>query len=300
MTKYVFWIAVLINTMFACLWAFWGIIENFHEGWYYESIWMNIGLMLAQYLLFTFVFTALGLVATKWNKTGALLFIIAGILIPLLKIRTNAAIFIFAIPLALTGILFWFGDIKNKKWAFMIIAGAPLITILIFGFEPAIRISKRIDDGNFGIRTVEGNKTKLQWAPEGPGWATSTKELEGKNWYDITEIVSKLKEDGKTLSDTPVYIWRLPTIEEAICSLTRNGNNSGGTWNPSTSEANYEIMPDKESPLWKIHSPIIYWWTSTELNDTTAYRIVYNGSFQKIKKKVKMGSLGYRAVKSIY
>ena len=30
------WIAVAISTIITCFWAFWGIIENFHEGWYYE------------------------------------------------------------------------------------------------------------------------------------------------------------------------------------------------------------------------------------------------------------------------
>jgi hypothetical protein len=58
-------------------------------------------------------------------------------------------------------------------------------------------------------------------------------------------------------------------------------------------------MPDKESPLWKIHSPIIYWWTSTEVNDSTVYRVAYNGSVQKLNKKIKMGSLGYRAVREM-
>ena len=32
------WIAVVLSTVFTCLWALWGILENFHEGWYYESL----------------------------------------------------------------------------------------------------------------------------------------------------------------------------------------------------------------------------------------------------------------------
>jgi hypothetical protein len=28
------WIAVSLSIVITCFWAFWGIIENFHEGWY--------------------------------------------------------------------------------------------------------------------------------------------------------------------------------------------------------------------------------------------------------------------------
>jgi hypothetical protein len=27
------WIAVGLSTFITCVWAFWGIIENFHESW---------------------------------------------------------------------------------------------------------------------------------------------------------------------------------------------------------------------------------------------------------------------------
>ncbi|MBC8350439.1 MAG: hypothetical protein H8E66_00525 [Planctomycetes bacterium] len=36
------WIAVVLSTAITCFWAFWGIIENFHEGWYFESVWSNL------------------------------------------------------------------------------------------------------------------------------------------------------------------------------------------------------------------------------------------------------------------
>ena len=44
------WIAVVFSTAVTSFWAFWGIIENFHEGWYYDSWLSNVGLMLVQYL----------------------------------------------------------------------------------------------------------------------------------------------------------------------------------------------------------------------------------------------------------
>ena len=55
------WTGVGLSTLAACAWAFWGIIENFHEGWYYPSLWGNLGLMLSQYLVFR---------AVKAAKTG--------------------------------------------------------------------------------------------------------------------------------------------------------------------------------------------------------------------------------------
>src|ERR1041384_3630472 len=33
------WVAVALSTVFACFWAFWGIIENFHEGCFHPSLW---------------------------------------------------------------------------------------------------------------------------------------------------------------------------------------------------------------------------------------------------------------------
>lgn len=292
-------IAIAITCIFSCFWAFWGIIENFHEGWYYESLYMNVGMMLFQYLIFSFIFIVLGVVAITWKNIGTILFILSGILIPVLEIRSNAAIFVFSLPLIITGILFWFGELKNKKWAYITLFGLPFLTLIISGMEPIIRVSQRIDDKNYESRIVQGNGVKLIWAPEGFGWETSTEQLHPKSWNEITDLVAHLNADGKTLSDTAVNLWRLPTIEEAVASLTRNEKNCGGKWIQSTATATYEIMPDKESPLWKINSPIVYWWTSTEVNDTIAYRIVYNGSVQKQKKKIKIGSLGYRAVKQV-
>jgi len=293
------WTAISITCAFSCFWAFWGIIENFHEGWYYESTLMNIGSMIIQYLIFSLMFLLIGLVAIKWKKIGAVIFILTGLLIPTIGIRSNAAIFVFSLPLFITGVLYWFGELTSKKRAYLAIICLPILTLIISGIEPIIRVSQRIDDKNYEARIVEGNAVKLIWAPEGFGWATTSEQMQGKSWNEVTDLISHLNQDGKTLSDTVVNVWRLPTVLEAVASLTRNGKNCGGKWNQSLSKATYDTMPDKESPLWKIHSPIVYWWTSTEVNDSTVYRVVYNGGVQKQNKKIKMGSLGFRAVKEI-
>jgi len=32
------WVAVTVSLFLACLWALWGILENYHEGWYSTSL----------------------------------------------------------------------------------------------------------------------------------------------------------------------------------------------------------------------------------------------------------------------
>jgi hypothetical protein len=113
------------------------------------------------------------------------------------------------------------------------------------------------------------------------------------------KVCTYLTEDGTALADTPVNAWRLPTIDEAVRSLVQHGTNAGGTWDSASGKPSYEVIPDKESPLWKNHSPIIYWWTATEVNDSVAYRVVYNGGVQALPKKTRMGDLAFRAVRSV-
>ena len=57
------WIAVGLSTAITCIWAFWGIIENFHEGWYNESMLLNVGLMFVQYLSPMLIFMGITLVS---------------------------------------------------------------------------------------------------------------------------------------------------------------------------------------------------------------------------------------------
>jgi hypothetical protein len=66
-------------------------------------------------------------------------------------------------------------------------------------------------------------------------------------------------------------VWRLPTVDEAVRSMARHGRNSGGVWDAETGKAAYNMIPDKESPLWNVHSQVIYWWTATEIDAERAY-----------------------------
>jgi hypothetical protein len=106
-----------------------------------------------------------------------------------------------------------------------------------------------------------------------------------------------LTPDGLGLAETPVDVWRLPTVEEVVRSLCRHGRHAGGTWDAALGSARFQIMPDKESPLWDGHSKIIYWWTSTEVDPDQALRISYNGHVMPLPKKVAYGYMGFRAVR---
>jgi hypothetical protein len=99
------------------------------------------------------------------------------------------------------------------------------------------------------------------------------------------------------VAQTPQNIWRLPSVAEAVRSMARHGRNSMGVWDPLTSEAVYETKPDKESPLWNTRSPVIYWWTATEIDGNRAYIIVYDGRVWPRDKELSQDYLGFRCVK---
>ncbi len=72
------WIAVSLTVIISSILAYWGAVENFHEGWY-SSIWENIFMLVFQYLLFTIVFVLLAIVMLKWKRIGLILHIATGL-----------------------------------------------------------------------------------------------------------------------------------------------------------------------------------------------------------------------------
>jgi hypothetical protein len=293
------WIAVAVTTAFAGFWAYWGSLENFHEGWYYASFVQNLVLALVQYWIWSLTFIVLGAVSLRWPKAGAIVFIAAAVLVPTVGIRTSAAIVIFAIPLAVMGVCWWFGRPEPKKWAYAVIIGIPLLLLVGLSIEPAIRVAGRYGDGNLRARAIEGNAVNLLWAAQGPGWPQGGPGEKMASWTEARAICSRLNFDGTAVVDTPTNFWRLPTVQEAVRSLVQHGTNAGGTWDSVTRRPSYIRPPDKESPLWNVHSPVIYWWTSDQLTDSTAYRVVYNGMVSALPKKLRVGYLGFRAVREV-
>ena len=288
------WIGVGLSMLITSVWAFWGIVENFHEGWYEETLIKNLGLMFIQYLSPMIIFMLVTLASIRWRRIGAgLHFLIAILTLFFFNAFSNAATFLIILPLVGIGLLYWFGTLANKKLAYMIAIGIPVVTLVISGIEPVIRVSKRMDDGNYQARLVSGNGAELLWAPAGPGWPE-----EGGDWVDAQYACQHLSADGLLLETGPKNLWRLPTVDEAVRSMALHGKNSGGSWDAKNAEASYDIKPDKESPLWNVHSPVIYWWTDTEVDEEHAYMIVYDGEVWSRPKETSLPYLGFRCVRS--
>jgi hypothetical protein len=289
------WVAVSISILITCFWAFWGIIENFHEGWYSESLLVNLGMMFLQYLSPMLIFMSVTLVSISWPRFGGGLHgIFALFAIWFFKAFSNAATFLIILPLVGIGALYWFGRPQPRKVANALAVGLPVLTLILFGIKPAISVSQRINDENLDARVVQGNGVTLTWAPDGPGWPRA-----GSDWYEAQRVCQHLAEDGLTLAPTQQKIWRLPTVEEAVRSMTRHGQNSGGEWDAEIAEATYKTTPDKESPLWNVHSQVIYWWTATEIDEDQAYIIVYDGKIWPRAKQFGPAYLGFRCVRPL-
>ena len=288
------WLALGVSTLVTCFWAFWGIVENFHEGWYFETLLSNLGLMFVQYLSPMLLFMTVTLVSIFWHRIGGGLHVVVALLaIWFFKAFSNAATFLIILPLIGMGLLYWFGRLEPRKLAASVAVGLPLLTLFIAGTGPAVRVSQRIDDGDLQARLVHGNGVDLIWAPDGPGWPR-----EGTTWYEAQKACAYLSEDGLAVAPTPQNIWRLPTVDETVRSMARHGINSGGVWNAETIKATYDITPDKESPLWNIYSQVIYWWTATEVDEDHAFIIVYDGKVWPRSKDFGPAYLGFRCVKS--
>ena len=288
------WIAVGISAAIGSFWAFWGAIENFHEGWFYPSLLMNLGLMLAQYLLPMLLFMGLSLAALLWPRTASLLFLAgAAAAAWFFRGRPSATVLpLVAVPLVLLAAAHGYGRPAPRKRAIALLIGLPLATALASGIEPAFRVARRFDDGNLGARRIAAGDDDLVWAPAGPGWPQK-----GVSWEEASQRCRYLNADGTALEKTSRDIWRLPTVEEAVAAQHRHGRNCGGRWDASVGKPAYTTRPDKESPLWDAHSPVIYWWTATEAKGGKAYALAYNGNVWPRAKTARMGSLAFRAVK---
>jgi hypothetical protein len=287
------WIAVGLSTLITCFWAFWGIIENFHEGWYYESFPSNVGLMVVQYLSPMFIFMGVALISILWPRVGGALHAVLALLVAGFFQAWTSTVTLFLIaPLVGIGALYWFGRPQPRKIALSLALGLPILTLAVSGAEPILRVSQRVNDGDLQARLVHGNGVDLVWAPEGPGWPRT-----GANWYEAQQVCRHLSEDGLSTAPVPRDIWRLPTVDEAVRSMARHGQNSCGVWDAETARATYESTPDKESPLWNVHSQVIYWWTATETDEEHAYIIVYDGKVWPRPKSFGAAYLGFRCVR---
>jgi hypothetical protein len=143
------------------------------------------------------------------------------------------------------------------------------------------------------LRLVEGNGVTLLWAPAGQGWTRDG----NISWAAAKERVRYLTADGLSLATQPQDLWRLPTREEVVRSLSRDNLNAGGDWDAARERASYQRKPDKESPLWDPYAPLIYLWTADDVDPQRAWVVVYHGGVYPQSKSLGSSSLGFRAVR---
>ena len=202
------WIAVAIVIVIASFWAYWGGIENFHEGWYSKSIWENILMMLVQYWSLTLVFIIIGLIGIRFPIGSLPLCIVIGIAAAIFLSGASFSLVwvMIVMPLTGLGLLFFFGRAKPRRLAYTLVYALPIIILIITNTFGMVRVSKRIDDGDYGQRRVETSSVCLIWAPRGPGWPDN-----GVSYYEAKEICAHLNEDGTEILEEEV-LPKFPSI----------------------------------------------------------------------------------------
>jgi hypothetical protein len=287
------WAAVLLSTGLSSLWASWGSIENFHEGWYFRELWRNIGLMLVQYLAWMFVPMVAGLLALRRPGVGVVAHAaLAGGAVWLFG-ATGAGGQLIAGPLLLLGALHGYGRARPVTKARQLLISLPLFTAFASGAYPGWRAVTRPTTVDLSMRQIGGNGVDLVWAPAGPGWDES-----GFSWFEAQRRCDHLTADGRNLAAARQHEWRLPTADEVARTMQWRGENAGGRWDPTMDRPMYRVTPDKEAPLWNPYSKVIYWWTADEVDTNRAYRIAYNGRVLAVRKASGPAYLACRCVRA--
>ncbi len=290
--KIIGWITFIITLSIICMWSYWGINEAFHEGWYHTSLLQNLSLTFIQYLSIPIIFLAISIIALNYKKIGLGLFLSLAIF-SMFFFNSNAGRILIFIPLLLFALGFYYGEFKSKKLFILLLIIIPILIILGFGIPQLIRVENRFNDNDFRTRTITGNNITLTWAPQGVGFP-----LDGTDWQTAKDNCVHLNEKGTFLEDKEVNIWRLPTRDEIVRSLTRQNINVKG-FIDEFGIAQYELKSDKETPLWNPNSQIIYYWTNEAENEKKAYLVAYNGYILTRSTNSGADYQGYRCVKRL-
>lgn len=290
------------TTLMSCVYGWWGIVANFHFGWYHPTLFRNL-VCLFGYLTPTIIIVLLAVCALNSPSVGfgAHLVLAIGLVIALFFSYWSSNhsvppihLLVTATLLVMVGTFYWLGQLQATPWALLVVVVPPLLTVAGFGFGPAFRVAHRFDDGIRSARIIDGKNVRLLWAGEGRGWPRTP-----NTWHEAQWISFHLGEDGATIFPTPQNIWRLPTVDELVGSLTRDGRCAGGTINLQTQPARFDRMPEKESPLWIPKSPIIYFWTATEADKNHAMAVCFNGRVVNALKDTLFEYRGFRAVRAV-
>ena len=212
-----------------------------------------------------------------------------------------------------------------RNYRYLLVVSAPILAVVIVSAMKLPQLLTRLDDGFRGVRTVQGNGVTLVWAPQGPGWngkqpgdgylswdlialyGDPPVGLEGKSWSDSADasaenmertcLCGHLDQNGTTLLAKPLYLWRMPTADEIVRSLTRDGENAGCVWQDSEPYAQCRRTPDKETPLWAPVEPPIYYWAADERDSTSAFCVNYAGGLNHQPKSSR--TVGFRCVRDL-
>lgn len=212
---------------------------------------------------------------------------------------------------------------RRARW--LVVLGVPLVIGVGFSVVQIPQILMRHDDGQRGARLIEGNSVRLVWAPVGPGWNWKQSWGGFPSWdslafYGVAPIGLKtprqygerhatpedmartglcgyLNAEGTALMPEPQHVWRMPTTDEFVRSLTRDGVSAGCTWDGNRGRQTCRVWPDKETPLWNPDDQPIYMWTS-EQSAADAWFVNYQAFVGHQGKGFGNPRHGYRCVKA--
>ena len=208
---------------------------------------------------------------------------------------------------------------RNLRW--LVALGIPLVTGLVVALYNLPVVLTRVDDGDRSARLIEGNEVTLIWAPAGPGWNWQQDFGGYPSWRALaqygaapvgldtekgpatevdmqeTGLCAYLTADGTALSDTPVNIWRMPTVDELARSLSLHGENAGCVWEGELGKLACALLPDKETPLWAPDESPVYYWAGELFDEENAYYVSYTGFVARQPADWGNPRHGYRCVR---
>jgi hypothetical protein len=285
------WLVAALSTVGASYGLAEGVRANFESGWFRETLVGNLLLACGRYMAPGLMILAAAAVGLAWHKWGALAhFALAP---AAWWVAAEARCWAPAVLVAL-GVVWRLESPRASRRLWVWMMGVPLVALLFCGAEPGWRALHRFDDGILGARIVEGNGVKLLWAPAGPGWSER-----GMSYPQAQEVCARLNESGHALEPAPVNLWRLATLDETVRSLERAGSSAGGEWDAVRREAKYRILPEKESPLWRIHSPVTSYWTKSPAGGTRNWQVTARGGVDAVERTLSTESLGCRCVRDL-
>jgi hypothetical protein len=320
-------VAFLLLVAVATVAAISGLSSVFYEGWGQPAwtLWPHLAPAVA--------LVAIGLVALRRPRLGAALLLVAGLTSGALWFRGQLSrgvaapadllvmLGVMLGPIAIVALLLlvdaWVcarpagsggasrGGWLATNWRGVVLVGVPLACGVIISAQQLPALLARRDDGLRGARVIAGGATSLVWAPQGPGWNGRSTGGRYLSWAAVArhengpmDRCAYLNEDGSALLDSAARLWRMPTANEIIEALSRDGASAGCRWDGRSPHAVCRTPPDKETPLWAPDEAPIYYWSNQEASPGLAIAVNYTGGISVLPARVEGLGVGFRCVKS--